>query len=162
MHVDQIRQDIANLLLTYPELAEDEILRADMIEAETRAYDFLALLEVKRQDTLIFCDGIKARIKDLRERLDRMERREEGLRGAMRKVLEAANLKKVELPEVTIAMRLGPPHVIITDEPSIPEYYVRIKREPNKTWISAALKAGTIIPGAELSNAEPVLWIKTT
>ena len=162
MHVDQIRQDISNLLLAYPDLAEDDVLRADMIEAQTRAYDFLGLLEAKRQDALIFVDGIKARIKELRERLERMERRDEALRGAMRKVLEAANLKKVELPGVTIAMRLGTPHVIITDEPSLPEYYVRIKREPNKTLIGAALKAGTTIPGAELSNAEPVLWIKTT
>jgi hypothetical protein len=160
MNLDQIRQEISNLLLVYPELAEDEILRADMVEGQTKAHDFLRTLEDKRRETRILILGMKAIVDELRERVARIERREEGLRGAMRKVLETANLKKVELPGATLTLRLGPPHVIITDEAVLPEYYWRVKREPNKTLIGAALKAGTTVLGAHLSNAEPVLTIR--
>jgi hypothetical protein len=160
--LDQIRQEISNLLLQYPELADDDILRADMVEAETKAYDFLHTLENKRQAGLILIMGLKALIEQLRQRLARIERHEEGLRGAMRKTMEAADLKKVTLPEATITLRLGPPHVLITDETKIEDYYWRVKWEPNKTLIGAALKAGQVVEGAVLSNPEPVLTIKVT
>jgi hypothetical protein len=45
-----IHQQIVNLLLQYPELEEDDQLRADMIERETDTLEFLAMLERKRQE----------------------------------------------------------------------------------------------------------------
>jgi hypothetical protein len=37
---------------------------------------------------------------------------------------------------------------------------VRIRREPNKTAIGEALKAGTQVDGAELRNAQPHLRLR--
>ena len=57
-----IRQQIDNLLLAYPELAEDEILRGDMVEGATDAHEFLRMIERRRQDAECMTDAIAANI----------------------------------------------------------------------------------------------------
>jgi hypothetical protein len=161
MDVDTIRKQISDLLLAAPELAEDDILRADMIEAETNAIDFLRRLERNRQVALATIKVLHEWVEALCERSKRFDVREHAIRTLMFKVLQTANLHKIELPEATLSIRAGQPKVIITEEGDIPDYYVRIKREPNKILIGAALKAGTNVPGATLSNAEPTLAIRT-
>lgn len=158
---EQVRQQITALLLECPELAEDEVLRADMIEGETDAKECLRKLERQRQDTLGLIKGLAIVIEDLHARRGRFERREEAMRRLMHKVLDAADLPKMELPEATLSIRKGTPKVIITEQNDIPDYYIRIKKEPDRTLIGAALKAGSSVPGAVLSNAEPHLSIRT-
>jgi hypothetical protein len=161
MDVEIIRKQINDLLLAAPELAEDDILRADMIEAETNAIDFLRRLERNRQVALATIEALRQWVDTIMERSKRFDAREHAIRTLMFKVLQTANLQKIELPEATLSIRAGMPKVIIVEESEIPNYYVRIKREPNKILIGAALKAGTNVPGATLSNAEPTLAIRT-
>lgn len=162
MNPDIIRNQIASLLLLYPELQEDDVLRADMIEGSTDAHDYLRIIERKRQEASAFAGAIAGNISDLAERQERYERREKAMRELMFKILQAGDLKKLELPEATLSVRNGTPKVIITDEAALPSWdsIWRIKREPNKAAIKALLEGGPI-PGATLSNAEPVLSIRT-
>jgi hypothetical protein len=159
LNPETIRQ-ITALLLECPELAEDDVLRADMIEGETDAFKFLQDLEHKRQDACAMMDGIATRIDTLAQRSRRIDRREQAIRKMMHKILDAADLRKVELPEATISIRNGTPKVIIIEQNELPDYYIRIKREPDKTLIGAALKAGSTVPGAALSNSEPTISIR--
>lgn len=155
-----IQQQIANLLLQHPELQEDDVLRADMIEGETEAFEFLSVIVGKILDTNATAAGLDTIIKDLKARQDRMERRDESLRALAFKIMQAADLRKAELAAATLSIRQGNPKVIITDEASVPDDYCRIKKEPNKQAIKAALETGEHIPGAALSNAEPSLTVR--
>jgi hypothetical protein len=155
-----IRQQISNLLLQYPELQEDEVLRADMIEGETEAFDFLSVIVAKILDTDASVSGLDTIIDDLKARQDRMSRRHDSLRALAFKIMQAADLRKAELTAATLSVRQGNPRVILTDETLVPDAYCRIKKEPNKAAIKAALETGEHIPGATLSNAEPSLTVR--
>lgn len=155
-----IKHQIDNLLAAFPELADDDVLRADTFEGETDLHEYLERLEDKRQDAVAFADAIDARIELLKERRDRFKRRDQGLRGAMFAALQWANVPKAELPIATIAIRQGTAKVVISDESIIPLPFCRIKREPDKIKIKAALEAFESVPGASLSNAEPVLTVR--
>jgi hypothetical protein len=155
-----VQLEISRLLAAVPELEEDEVLRADMIEGSTDAHAFLSEVVRRIQAAQATQVGIAAYLAELRERRERMERREEALRGLVFKVMGSAELPKVELPEATLSIRQGPRKVIVINEHEIPEDCQRIKIEPDKVAIKQLLQAGNVVPGCILSNAEPVLTIR--
>ncbi len=155
-----LQHQITNLLLLYPELVEDDQLRADMIEGETEAFEFLEELERKRREAVHLIDGLTPDLVAMAMRQKRYERREQAMRHLMFKVMEMTGIKKHEMPLATLSMRNGPVKVIVTDEARLTDEYVRIKREPDKIAIKKALENGTSVDGAELSNPVPVLSIR--
>lgn len=157
---DYIQQEIAALLTAHPELEQDEILRADSIEGETSAFEFLSRIIRIIGGTQSLANGTADYIGELHERKARLERREASLRSLIFKVMNTADLKKVELPEATLSIRAGQPKVVIVNENEIPSEFFHIKREPDKTLIKAALQANENVLGAALSNSEPVLTIR--
>jgi hypothetical protein len=159
LDVDAVRQAIADLLLANPELEEDDVLRADMIEAQTGAFEYLSRLVRAIGMTEALDDGLAAYITELKERRSRLEQRVHSLKTLISKVMNAADLSKAELAEATIFIRRGVKRVIITEEEMIPRDYLRIKTEPDKTKIKEAITAGGTVPGAVLSNAEDQLVI---
>jgi hypothetical protein len=75
-------------------------------------------------------------------------------------IMQDADIKKLELTQRTLSIRLGTPKVIITDEAALPDRLCRIKREPDKLLIRKHLESGAVgLVGATLSNAEPVLMV---
>lgn len=155
-----VRQQIDALLLRFPELEGDEELRADMIEAETDTLELLALLVRKKAEADAYATGIKSYQDELGKRRSRMERRSEASKELMFKIMEAAGLPKAELQEATLSIRAGTPKVIITDEDSLPDQFVKVERTAKKSEIAKAIKEGNEVAGASLSNAEPVLSIR--
>jgi hypothetical protein len=156
----QIEHEIANLILLYPELEDDEQLRADMVEGQTSTFEFLSMLVRRIGETEATAAGTAEYMKELAERRARLGRRIEAFRTLAFKLMQAANIKKAELPEATLSIRNGTPKVIISDETAIPDGYYRLKREPDKTSIKAALASGLDVPGAVMSNAEPTISIR--
>lgn len=156
-----IKQQINNLLLQFPEMEEDETLRADMIEGGTDLHDFLRMIERQRQQATHMAGAIASNIAELGLRQERFERREQAIRTLMFKIMQYAHQRNAELPEATISIRAGTQKVIITDEALITPDYIRIVQSPDKTKIKEALTSGQDVSGAELSNAEPTLSIKT-
>jgi len=155
-----IKAQIDNLLVANPELADDDILRADMIEGATDAFELLAILVGKIEDTDILIDGIAERKAELGEREARFQRRVISLRNLIFKLMEAASLNKAELPTATLSIRAGQRKVVIIDETILPDVLCRIKREPDKARIKDMLTAGQEVRGAELSNGEMTLAIR--
>lgn len=156
-----IRQQIENLLIQCPELAEDEILRADMIEGQTDAFELLSAIVRKIGDARALTLGLKEYVDEINSRRDRIKRREESLRSLAFKVMGAADLQKAELPEATLSIRKGQPKLIGEPDPvSLPDILCKISREADRTKIKEALQLGAAIEGCELSNAEPSLSIR--
>lgn len=155
-----VTDEITSLLLAWPELADDEVLREDMITGSTSVDVFLAAILRKIGSTQALVTGTAEYVRELRERIERLERRENALRSFIQKILVHANLKKLELAEGTVSLRQNPPKVIITNEQELPEDFWRVRREPDKQRIAAALKAHEDVPGAVLSNPETSLMIR--
>ena len=159
LDVKSVQDEITALLLLYPELLEDEVLREDMIEGQTSTFEFLSGIVRKIGSTKALAGGTADYIGKLQERKARLERREHALRSLISKVMNTAELRKAELPEATISISAGRSKVVIVNEQEIPKDFLRIKTEPDKTRIGAALAAHEHVPGCALSNAEPVLRI---
>ncbi len=155
-----IKHQIDTLIASYPDLSEDEVLRADMIEGSTDLIEFMRRLEVRRQEADTSAQAIAANIDALRARMARFERRDQAIRYLMFNMLQAAHLRKLEMPEATLSVRLGVPKVVVTDEAALPDEFCRIKREPDKAKIKQALAELKVVPGATLSNAEDTIAIR--
>lgn len=160
-NLKRAQDEITALLLAHPELDEDEVLRADSIEGETTAFEFLSKIVRLIGATQAIATGTAEYIGELNERKARLERREMALRSLIFKVMNTVELRKAELPEATLSVRNGTPKVVIVNEHEIPVEFFRIKKEPDKSRIKAALVAHEHVPGAALSNAEPTLAILT-
>ena len=160
MNIDFVRAQIELLLIAHPELAEDEILRADMLEGQTDLHKALSTFVRLIGEAQGNIDGLAAYVTTLQSRATRFERRIEAIRGLIFKLLTIADLKKVPLPEATLSVRRVPGHVIITDESQIDEDFFRVKREPDKKAIKEALEVGINVRGAEMSNGGETLSIR--
>ena len=157
---DQVQHQIANLMISYPELSDDPILRADMIEGATNLHELLTQLVETREDAKASIVGIKSRTDDLGQRKARMERRKEAAEQMIFKLMELAGEKKIPLPVATLSIGAARAKVIVTDESLIPDAYCVSKREPKKSEIKDALDRGEAIAGCELSNGGEQLSIR--
>ncbi len=150
------------LLQDDPDLADDEKLFTDMLDGEGGdAMEVLDRVLRAAVHAKTMAKAAKERAAEIGERAARYDRREASLRGAAFAALDALGLSKRELPDLTASIRAGQPVVIVTDADVLPEAFVRVKREPDKTLIGAALKAGNTVEGAELSNSTPSLTVRT-
>ncbi len=159
--VNATRAHVQNLLSLHPEMAADETLRMDMIEGETDAFKLLALILDNIRDSQTMKAAIDERAKELDRRSLRYEAREDFMRKLALRIMETADLRKVQLPEATLSVRAAPPAVRIINPELIPEKFWRIKREPNLSQIKAVLKTGTLVSGCSLNNAPDVLAVLT-
>jgi len=162
LNVAQVQAEISGLLAAHPELLEDEVLREDMVQGSTSAFELLSELVRKIGATQAIASGTADYIGELQQRKARLERREHALRGFIMKIMQTADLKRAELPEATLSIRQGTPKVIIYNENEITPDFLRQRTEVDKSKIRAALIAGEFVPGASLSNAEPSLMVRVT
>lgn len=156
---DVIRQ-INSLLADYPQLAEDEELLKDTLEGNTRFNELMEhfLNQMRENETL--AEAISQRIGKLRERQTRLTHRAQFYRSLMQRMMDFAGIKSIALPEGKISVVNSPEKVIITDESAIPDAFMRVTKEPNKTAIKNALKSGSIISGATLSNGGTTIQVR--
>jgi len=157
-----IRQEIERLRVTHPQIWDegDEQLLLDSLEGETDFHRFLTAVVRRICEAEAFVDGIGDLITDIKARQLRFEQRGEAMRAMAFKVMSAADVRKVELPQATLSIRAGTPRVIITDEARLPPDCIRIRREPDKVRIRDLLVHGDQVSGAEMSNAEPSLAVR--
>lgn len=158
--VTMLEREFADLVAAYPELAEDDELRADTIEGETDAYRVLGKIVAIERDANTMLLAIGERAKDLAARKDRYTRRKDAMRALLLRLLKAADLNKVSLPEATVSVGKGRAGVEIVDESLLPDNVVKMKREPDKTAIKAALDAGEDVPGAMLREGQPSVTVR--
>lgn len=155
----ELQQQIDVLLLAHPELLEDDILRADMLEGATNMNDVLSLLVSLVADAEGMVDAIKARADTLSQRKARFERRSEVMRWFIQIVMERAELNKVQLPEATLSLSFRKPSPIVTDETVLPDEFCNFKRTADMAKIK---EAGTLPPGCSMSNGKHVLAVRKT
>lgn len=163
--VDHLRLEIETMLREYPELADDEELRADMLEGLTNITEVLIAVNRRYAETKALAAGLHAYIAELlgplEAREQRYEHRQEFLRDLIYRVMDSAQLKKIELPEVTLSLKANPPRLIGDADPELlPDDLCDIKRSINRKKIRAAIEAGKEVAGFVLSNAAPSLVVR--
>jgi hypothetical protein len=156
-----VRQQIENLKVSHPELIEDDEAWLASLESETRFEELVTQLVRRIDDSKALAEGTAGRLTELQERKARMLHRMESLRNLLFKLMESAELAKLELPEATISVRKGTQQLVGEADPaSLPDELCKISRSPDRTAIKDALKTGKEVPGFSLSNATPSLSIR--
>lgn len=157
---EDVIKEIKALLAEYPQLTDDEELLKDTLEGNTRFNEVMErFLDALRENETL-AEAISQRIGKLRERQTRLTHRAQFYRSLMHRLLDWAGIKSVTLPEAKISVINSPDKVIITDESAITDDFMRITKEPNKTAIKNALKSGSIVPGATLSNGGTTISVR--
>jgi len=103
-------------------------------------------------------------LRHLDDAADEIQRARESLAATLRAVMDESGLTSIRVPGGIWYLRDPAPRVIVTDESALPaEYLEQPPPRPNLTAIRVALRAGTDVPGAVLSNGgEPALCYRAS
>lgn len=160
-NIDALRLEIESMLRDHPDLADDEVLRLDMLEGETDIKEVLTELGRRLAATKALEKGLRSYIEELLAREDRFKIHEDRLRKLMFKVLDSAQIKKISLPELTLSLKSNPQRLLGDADPNtMPDRLVHIKRSVDRTKVREAIEDGEVVPGFTLSNAAPSLVVK--
>lgn len=139
----------------------DEATLADTVEGLTDLHEVVAAVVRSALFDEALAAGLKQHIEVLQDRLQRLTERAAERRRIARDAMSEVDLKKIAAPDFTLSLRLGSPALVVIDEAAIPPSYWE-PREPrlNRLGLVADLKRGAAVPGAILSNPEPVLSVR--
>jgi len=158
--VSAVRATVERMRAEGSETDADALL--SMIQSEAPEFsDVMAALCRAADEAASDRDAVTERIRVLQERSKRHDSRLEAYRALIFAALDTAGQTKWKSPEFTVSITPGRAGVVITDPEAIPDAFVRIKREPDKTAIGAAIASGAEIPGADLRNGAPSLVIRS-
>lgn len=149
------------LLASYPEIEDDDDLRADVLEGETELHALVTRILRRKLDARVMASAIKERKQEIAERQARYERQEDGYTALLKSLLIAAGVDKLTLPDATVSITKPRVVVEITDLDAIPQGYARFEKKADKTALKAALEAGEDVPGAALGLSDDGIMVRT-
>jgi len=139
----------------------DEQTLADTVEGLTDLHEIVtAIVRAALADEAL-ATGLKGRIAEMEERLDRLQDRASKRRQIAKEVMIDLDLKKITAPDFIVSIRPGMPSLLVLDEAVVPSIFwqpsePRLKRQE----LLSELKNGSEIEGVALSNPEPVLSVR--
>ena len=161
MRLDLAMHDAEQVILAlrteFPELAEDEVLRADTLEGCDTVDDVFRYIATSIREAQELAEAQARLAATYKERQARFEKREETLRTLAQRLLNRADLAKWQTPEGTFSLIAGKPKVEVVAPDLLPDDCVKIKREPDKAALKAKLESDMFVPGARLTNGAPSL-----
>jgi hypothetical protein len=149
----QLKQRI---LVNYPQADEETLL--DTLEGITDLHEIIAVMI----RSALVDEALHVRVADMKERLSRLELRATKKRQLALDAMTEVGLSRLEQPDFTASARAGSPALVVIAEDRIPEaYWLPQPQKLDRQVMLAELKRGVEIPGAQLSNAKPVLTVRT-
>jgi hypothetical protein len=143
-----------------PEIDETTLL--DTLEGATNLHEAIGEVVRAALDEEALADGLKGRLENMRKRLERIETASAKKRQVALDVMEEAGIEKILAPDFTVSLRTAPPSVVVTDPDLIPEFcWIPQPPRLDRKRVLEALKAGTAISGANLSNSKVCLAIRS-
>src|SRR3954463_5757409 len=121
--VERAMSAAMSLIASLGDDAEDEVLKADMLEGETDALEIVRRLVRAALDAESMAAAANERIGDIIVRRDRFKQRAESARETVKQMLDALNIPKMQDPEFTVSLRAGPPKVIVTEPEKLAEEF---------------------------------------
>jgi hypothetical protein len=140
----------------------DEQTLADTVEGLTDLHEIIAAIVRAALANEALATGLKGRIADMQDRLERLQNCAAKRRQIAKDVMVELDIKKITVPDFTISVRPGTPALLVLDEGAVPSIYWE-PREPrlNRQGLLNDLKDGADVKGVALSNPEPVLSVRT-
>ena len=140
----------------------DEQTLADTVEGLTDLHEILAAIVRAALADEALAAGLKGRIAEMQERLERLQERAAKRRQIVKDTMVELDLKKLTAPDFSASVRPGMPALLVIDEAAVPSIYWE-PREPrlDRQGLLAELKQGAEITGVTLSNPDPVLSVRT-
>jgi len=140
----------------------DEETLADTVEGLTDVHEILAAIVRAALADEAMASGLKCRLADMQDRLNRLQDRAAKRRQIVKDAMVELDLKKIAAPDFTASLRPGMPALVVLDEEAVPSIYwepgePRLRRQV----LAFDLKGGAEVAGATLSNPEPVLSVRT-
>ena len=140
----------------------DEQTLADTVEGLTDLHEIVTAIIRSALADEALATGLKSRMADMQERLDRLQDRASKRRQIAKDVMVELDLKKVTAPDFTVSIRPGMPSLLVLDESAVPSiYWQPVAPRLNHQELLSELKEGADIKGVTLSNTEPVLSVRT-
>lgn len=159
--IAEYKERVHDLLAAYPELAEDDELRADMILGETEIDRIASRLVRIIGERKARAEGLTGYISELQERKARELRGVEGARDLLKSILHAGNIDKLPLPEATVSITKPRIKCVVDDVNELPQGFFEIQRKPKTADIKAELEAGRDVPGARLELGPEGIMVRT-
>lgn len=147
----EYRRQREALLVQFPELVDDDAALADTLEGISHAPDLIAKFIRDARADEAMTSALGAMIKDMHERKQRLAMRADRRRLAAQRLMEACQMRKLEMPDFSAHIRNVPGKVEIDDEALLPDELCRVVREPDKAKIKEALVSRDV-PGAHMGN----------
>ena len=139
----------------------DEQTLTDTVEGLTDLHEILAAIVRAALADEALAAGLKGRIAEMQERLERLQERAAKRRQVVKDTMVELDLKKLTAPDFSASIRPGMPALLVIDEAAVPSIYWE-PREPrlDRQGLLVELKQGAEITGVTLSNPEPVLAVR--
>ena len=139
----------------------DEQTLADTVEGLTDLHEIVTAIIRSALADEALATGLKSRIADMQERLDRLQDRASKRRQIAKDVMIDLDIKTITAPDFSVSIRPGLPSLMVIDEAAVPSIYwqpsaPRLKRQE----LLSELKDGVEVEGVALSNPEPVLNVR--
>jgi hypothetical protein len=158
-----IRTFRERLLAEDSDIAEDQDLWRDTLDGETNAVDLIRTLIRASIDADVLAEAIRKRQAEIGARAERAERRKQAFRAAAQGLMDLANISRLPEPDFTARIQAGQQSLGQIDLDALPPEFVDtevvVTRKPLKERLTAALKAGQTIPGAQLRTGAPFIVI---
>ena len=128
-----------------------ESLSGDLEAKSINVAMFIRNLEVT-------ADAIKQAEKEMADRRKAIERKTDAMKLYLKENMQRCGLLKIESPYFALTLKKNPPSVVIDDLAAIPSQFMVIPEPvapyPDKKAIAEQLKAGNLVEGAHLEQAE--------
>jgi hypothetical protein len=139
----------------------DEQTLADTVEGLTDLHEIIAAVVRSALIDAALADGLKRRMSEMQERVERLQERACKRRQIAKDVMLELDIKTITAPDFSVSVRPGLPALQVLDEAAVPSIYwqpsaPRLKRQE----LLSELKTGAAIDGVVLSNPEPVLSVR--
>ena len=140
----------------------DEQTLADTVEGLTDVHEILAAIVRAALADEVLANGLKGRIAQMQDRLDRLQECAGKRRQIAKEVMVELEIKKITAPDFTVSIRPGMPSLLVIDEAAVPGiYWQPVAPKLKRQELLSELKQGSEITGVALSNPEPVLSVRT-
>jgi len=140
---------------------DDETL-TDTLEGLSTLPDLLNALVRSSLEDEALAAALKARIGDMKARLERLEQRQDRKRELVCGAMTHAGLAKLSAEDFSVSLRQGTPRLQVKDESVIPAFFL-VPQPPkvDRADLLNALKRGEEVVGAVLEDGIPHIQVRT-
>ncbi|MEX0957642.1 MAG: siphovirus Gp157 family protein [Rhizobiaceae bacterium] len=140
----------------------DDRTLLDTLEGATDLNEAITQIIRSAMDDGMMVAALKARLGEMRERLERLQAREKAKRDLALEAMQQVGLNKIQAPDCTISQRQAPPSLVVEDETQVPEWFwIPQAAKLDKRAIIDCLKAGDAVSGAVLADPSTILSVRT-